>query len=119
MVTKNLNQIFAQNIQRKRKTLGMTQEHLAEQLDLSQQSMSRMERGVMAPKFDRLSQIAGVLQCSVADLFVEDKANPNRGCRDFEGLLTKALQELSDEERTCVLRLVQALAKVLKDTQPV
>ncbi len=115
MAKKNLNQIFAQNIQRKRKTLGMTQEDLAERLDVSQQSMSRLERGVMAPKFERLSHIAGVLQCSVAELFMEDRES--RNCNDFEDRLAKALQELSKEDRDCMLRLALALAKVLKGSQ--
>ena len=107
---RDLARIFAGNIQRKRKQIGISQENLAERLDISQQSMSRMERGVMAPKFERLPDIARELHCTVAALFVE----PNGGGEDTRDVLANILDDLSATERACVLRFVIEAAALFK-----
>lgn len=56
-------------ISERRKRMGLTQAQLAEHLDITQDSLSRMEKGIIAPKFSRLQLIADTLGCSVADLF--------------------------------------------------
>lgn len=53
----------------RRKQKGLTQAQFAELLDITQDSLSRMEKGVIAPKFSRLHSIASALGCPVADLF--------------------------------------------------
>ena len=56
-------------ISERRKRMGLTQAQLAEHLDITQDSLSRMEKGIIAPKFSRMQLIADTLGCSVADLF--------------------------------------------------
>ena len=117
---KNLIRIFSENIQRRRKQLGMTQEELAERLDISQQSMSRMERGIMAPKFERLAEIASALRCPVAELFMcNATAQENGADGDNEEsahvVLAEALGGLSPAERHCVLRFVLEAANLFKN----
>ena len=51
----DLAKTFGANVQRRRKQLGLTQDNLAELLGIGQHSLSRIERGVLTPKFDRLS----------------------------------------------------------------
>lgn len=110
MLEKDLAQIFAENVQRKRKLLGLTQEDLAARLGIGQQSMSRMERGVMAPKFDRLQDIARELHCTVAALFVE----PGAGDADTREVLSNVLARLSATERACVLKFVIEASALFK-----
>ncbi len=66
---------FSSIISEKRKLLKMSQEELAERVGISQESLSRMEKGVIAPRFERLQLFAEALECSIADLFRgEDEA---------------------------------------------
>lgn len=58
-----------QNIAQKRKTKGLTQAEMAEQLGIGADSLSRTEKGSIAPRFPRLEHIAAILGCAVADLF--------------------------------------------------
>lgn len=110
MTARNLAQVFATNIQRKRKLLGLTQEDLAARLGIGQQSMSRIERGVAAPKFERLTDIARELHCSVAALFVE----PSAVGGDTQDVLANILGELSETERACVLKFVIEASTLFK-----
>lgn len=61
------------NISARRKLLRYTQAKLAEKLNMGPDSLSRIEKGVVAPRFQRLADIAAALDCSIADLFKEDK----------------------------------------------
>jgi len=64
--------VVGENICRQRKTMGLTQAKLAEMLDMGPDSLSRIEKGVVAPRFQRLVEIAKILDCAVADLFRMD-----------------------------------------------
>jgi transcriptional regulator with XRE-family HTH domain len=105
-----LAQIFAYNIQQKRRLLGLTQDALAEKLGIGQQSLSRMERGIIAPKFERLSDIASVLHCSVAELFVNDSMPEN----SESIIIADILQGLTREERRALLHFILDAAHVFK-----
>lgn len=67
--TQHLARTVGANIARRRRHCGMTQAELAEKLGTGADSLSRIEKGVVAPRFGRLEQIARELHCSVADLF--------------------------------------------------
>ena len=56
----------------------MTQEALAETLGISQESLCRMEKGLIAPRFERLFDFARALDCSIAGLFAEPKSKPDK-----------------------------------------
>ena len=60
---------FGSGIAERRKKRGLTQGQLAGLLGITQDSLSRIESGEMAPKFSRLQDIADALSCTVADLF--------------------------------------------------
>lgn len=60
----------------RRKALGMTQEKLSEQADITQATLSNIERGAVMPGLDRLAQIAELLDCRLADLFTETGTAP-------------------------------------------
>lgn len=70
-----LTHLVGRNILEKRRCLGLTQEELAEKIGIGQQSLSRMETGRMAPKFERLAIIADALDCSVENLFHTEEQN--------------------------------------------
>jgi transcriptional regulator with XRE-family HTH domain len=66
-VTKQ-NWQLARNIQKIRKAKHITQEELAEQLNVSQSWLARIETGREVPNLRRLQQIARVLDVKVKDL---------------------------------------------------
>ncbi len=55
-------------IQRRRKQLGLTQEDLAQRMDVSRQSVTKWETGQSAPDLDRLVQLREVLNVSLDEL---------------------------------------------------
>lgn len=65
----NLAKTVGANIVRRRKELGISQESLAEQLNITNSALSRIENGSAAPRFSRLEVLANILHCHVVDLF--------------------------------------------------
>ena len=61
--------IVGSNIVRLRKRCGLTQEELAERLQISGASLSRIENGLAAPRFHRLEDLAEIMGCHVTELF--------------------------------------------------
>ena len=72
--------IVGANMAALRKERGWNQIEFAERLGIGADSLSRMERGLVAPRFSRLEHIAATLECSVAELFMtqEDWENFRR-----------------------------------------
>ena len=97
-------------IYEKRKALGLTQAALAEKLGIGQQSLSRIEQGRMAPKFERLRDIADALECGVADLFRKADVGRTRQTDSF----TACLSPLTEEKRAFVMEQSLRLAHFLK-----
>lgn len=74
---------LGENLQFLRKKSNITQEQLAEMLEVSRQSVSKWESDTTYPEMDKLLQISGIFHCSLDDLvqkdintqYVEDKAH--------------------------------------------
>ena len=68
-----LTKIFGLNVKRRRIELGLTQAEIAEQLGImvSPDSISRIESGYVAPRFNRIEEIAKILKCKPSQLFEE------------------------------------------------
>ena len=64
--------IVGANISTKRKRKGLNQVQLAELLGIGPDSLSRIESGITAPKFQTLEKMAQVLECPVAEFFLHD-----------------------------------------------
>ena len=71
---------FAENLQYLRKQKDITQEQLAEQLEVSRQSVSKWESGQSYPEMEKLLQLCGMFRCNmdillrgdVRSIFTED-----------------------------------------------
>ncbi len=57
------------NIKEKRVSLKMTQEVLADRVNVSRATVAMWETGQAMPRTDKLPEIAQVLGCEVSDLF--------------------------------------------------
>ena len=60
---------IGETISRRRKSLNITQQQLAQHLDISAQAVSKWENGAASPDVYLLPKIAGILQTSVDALF--------------------------------------------------
>lgn len=67
---------LAENIQIQRKRCHLSQEQLAEKIGVTQNAISRFERGTKVPGIAALEQMADVLNCST-DYLLGRKENEN------------------------------------------
>ncbi len=103
------------NIHAKRKNLGLTQEELAEKVGIGQQSLSRMEKGRIAPKFERLQSFATALNCTVMDLFRPD--NPSGSA--IASRISDVLSGLDSRKQEMILNHIASLVQILKTDETV
>ncbi len=94
----------------RRKKMGLTQVQLATRLGITQDSLSRMENGAIAPKFSRLPELAASLDCAVVDLFRQ----PTRQTRIMADAVADELSSLPPEMQALVLRMVRDTSRTLR-----
>ena len=92
-------------IQQCRKSRGYTQEQLAEEMNVSIQMISNVERGNKAIRIDNLVKLSQLLQVST-DYLLTGKHNTD----DFD-LITLRFSRLSERERHAVAALIEHLSK--------
>lgn len=102
---KDLPKILGANIAARRTRLGLTQAQLAERLDIGQDALSRMEKGVISPKISRLPILAFTLGCSVAELF----RTPGDTSRDRAATIEELLRALPPEQQEHVLKIMSEI----------
>ena len=86
---------LGENLQFLRKKENITQEQLAEQLEVSRQSVSKWESDTTYPEMDKLMQICEIFRCSMDDLlkkdisaiYVEDKAHYDSHYNQFSKMI--------------------------------
>ena len=103
----------------RRRSLGISQEALAEQCGVSFQQIQKYENGANRISFSRLVQIARALECRVVDLMDVLDAPDGQGAGDLDILgrmrtpgaleLLSAYEQLSPETRSSLLGLLRSL----------
>ena len=102
--------IVGKAIAAKRAQRGLTQEALAGKAGITPESLARMEKGVLAPRFKRLEDFAESLDCSVAELFID----PNAEAQALAAVMSELLVTLTPEKRAAVLAIVQEMVRVMR-----
>lgn len=97
-------------IARKRQDAGLTQEEVAEKLDIGNEAVSRIERGVAAPTLARLFEFADLYGCRVDHLLLEASDRD----ADQAATITHQIAGLSPSDRQLVARIVDQLASHLR-----
>ena len=69
----DLKKHFGLKLKELRNTAGITQEELADQTEVTIETISNIERGIFGPRFDTLDKIASILDIPVKDLFDFDR----------------------------------------------
>ncbi|WP_047243220.1 helix-turn-helix domain-containing protein [Chromobacterium subtsugae] len=97
-------------IAKRRISIGLRQEEVAEKLGIGLEAMSRMERGVVIPTITRMMQLSEIFGCSTADLVQEASYRPT----DQAMYITDLLAKLADEDRTMLVGMIEQLAARLQ-----
>ena len=86
---------------------GITQTKMAELLGLSQTNLSNMESGRTAITTQNLFKMQGILNCKMADFFVDFDNEIVQTTQDEEEIASKQAIEL--EEAVQILKLLKAV----------
>lgn len=90
--------MFHKNLSRRRKALGLTQEQLAQRMNVSPQAVSKWEKGSF-PDTALLPELADALDTSLDALF---GLEPNGGEPDFEAAVSRAFRSAAPEKRSAM-----------------
>ena len=90
---------------------GLTQNEVAEKLNIGYEAVSRMERGIVMPTVERLVELAEIFDCEAADLLTQSS---NR-IEDQSAQIKSLLSILEDSDRVFLLDLITKLVERLKN----
>ena len=96
--------LIGERIKRARKAKEMTQEILAERLDVSIGQISQVERGITKISLDLLGAISSVLECDIASLVSESAVN---SIDYMESELIGEIRKLDDKKRKYILKIIK------------
>ncbi|NMA95107.1 MAG: helix-turn-helix transcriptional regulator [Clostridiales bacterium] len=97
---------IGKRIQIRREELNMTQEKLAEHVDLSANYMSAIERGVKTPRLETFIRIANALNIS-ADLLLMDVLKAGNEIQS--SVLSEKIHGLHSSEQQRIYRVVETM----------
>lgn len=106
---KRLAKVIGSAIAKRRKLAGLTQEEVAENLDIGGEAVSRIERGIVIPTVARLVRFAEVFDCPIEELLVESSDRSDDQGRVIASLIAR----LSSEERASVVEIVRSISEML------
>jgi transcriptional regulator with XRE-family HTH domain len=105
----NLKQLFGTNVRHHRRATGKTQEQLAEQVEVSIETIGKIERGVAAPSFDTVERIATALSVNASALFGSPDSTVMKGERGkLISEIHTALANMNDEQMARVAKMLDA-----------
>ena len=83
---------LGEKLQTLRRSRGLSQEQLAEILEVSRQAVSKWENGMSVPDSEQLIKIAVILETTVSELLgtqVENEEEPNRLAKELSRINTQ------------------------------
>ena len=111
MDKQNIKLKLGKSIAKARIAQGMTQEAVAAKLEIGNEAMSRIERGIVEPSITRIFELAEILNCDVQTLLGE--ATPNLNDKVLE--LSQKMAQLNTQEQGFVhlqsLQLIEQLQR--------
>ena len=100
------NKLFGKRIRELREKNNLTQEKLAEILDLDYQTISRIETGYYFTSYENLEKFAKAFKVEIKDLFstkhLEDEL-------DVEKDVIKMLKKATEEEKKLIYKIVSSI----------
>ena len=102
-------QTIGKAIARQREIAKLTQEEVAARLNIGNEAVSRMERGVVIPSIVRLIELAEMFGCNAADFLEKTSSRPVEQASRLE----KQLARLNDQDRAMLVEMVETLCERL------
>lgn len=97
----NIKELLGKNIHKYRKLNNLTQEKLAEIIDVEINSISSFERGKYFPSPENLIKIADALKIDLSDLFT---FNEELSCDEYIQKITSAINMIKkDKTKLCAI----------------
>jgi len=97
--------LIGKKIKRLRNKLGLTQDRLAEQVNINPKYLSNIERGLENPTLDTLLRLAVSLKVELWEMLLPDKELSSDALKKK---IKSLLDEASGERLQMVVRLLQA-----------
>lgn len=109
----------ALRIKKIRSNMGLTQEQMAEKINLSVKAWQKIENGITRLDLDRLNQIAEILDTSLVDLINADDSVYVHKIKHNEGGINSGEvnihNRISDEERDLYKKIIEDKEKIIAD----
>jgi len=109
-----LAELIGRAIARQRLRSGLTQEEVAERLEIGNEAVSRIERGIVIPNIARLFDFASIFECEVAELLGGASLRPG----DQATHISRLLASMCQADRQLVLGIVERLSERLSRNMP-
>jgi len=104
----NFYKSLGSRVRAERKKLGLTQEELAEKVDLTGNFLGHIERGTKKASLDTMKKLADALEIPMENLFAEVKYIPKK-----EDLLLKKIVSAVRDKEPAEKKLLLKLAKLV------
>ncbi|MDG2918264.1 helix-turn-helix transcriptional regulator [Bisgaard Taxon 10/6] len=105
-----VNKRIGKTIAKYRQQSGFTQEQVAEILDIGNEAVSRMERGIIIPNAVRLIELAEIFGCTAADLIGESSPRLFDQTHHIHRMMT----DLAESDRNLMLHFMRCFSIRLK-----
>lgn len=102
---------LGKRIQNKRKNIHLTQEAVAEKLSVSVGYISQIERGITKVSLDTLSEIVGILNCTVSEILDGAAVQSSSYLNDD---LAEEILKLSPKNKKIILEITKILVNEQK-----
>lgn len=104
----DLKTILGKNIKKYRILKSFSQEEFSEKIDISQQTLSRIECGKNFVTAETLERVVNILGVKVSDLFIsEDECTPDVIFDDIQKYLE--LLKSNPQKLTCIYKLIKEI----------
>lgn len=108
-----LNKIIGRCIAKKRHEAGLTQEDVAEALNLSTEGYGRYERGETPASLLRLSKLATLFGCGLDELVVETSTGLTAQAQHIANLL----QGMSSSDRSEIVSIIEKISALANKSE--
>ncbi len=97
---------FGRRLAELRKKQGLSQEEVAEKIDIAPRNLSKIETGVTFPSIENLEKIISVLNCKTSDLFeFEHLADSD----DLRNAVIKMVKNIDNEKLTMLYKFLNSI----------
>ena len=99
--------LIAKRVKEARKFAGLTQEQLAEKIDISANAVAKLENNLMTASLQTLVNLSNVLGIDINYLLCEEYTAPQETSRD--AFLDSLIHGLSQREKEFVIHVIHGL----------